>query len=182
MSQSEIEDIDGIVATIHGVSIDESSLIGRLPDNTVVTVPIQFLKAKNNQRYILSRSFQDFTDEILIPVVKEEPVIKKRKVDRTRIKIKKSVTEEPKSVQENLASENYDIKRMPLGEIRETPAEVRIEGDVTIIPVQEEILVTQKKILVREEIHIRKFKSEKTENVTVNLKKEEVTIDRKKIN
>jgi uncharacterized protein (TIGR02271 family) len=186
ISQTEIEDSEGEVATVYGLSNDESSLIARLENNQLIFVPISLLQVKNSERYSLIYSFGDLRDmhpnSDVIPVLEERLVIKKQKVQTSQIKIKKSVTESVKTVDEVLFKEEFDIQRVVLNEVRDEPAQMRIEAEWTFIPVQEEILVVQKKTLVTEEIRIRKIKSERTETRSLELKKENLTIDRKKIN
>lgn len=186
ISQKEIEDSEGDVATIYGVSPDETSILVRLENNRLVSVPISLLKIKDHNRYTLSQSFHDLQERSngnqTFPVIEEMPVIEKRKVETASIKIRKKVTESPQVLEESLAKEEFLIDRVPINEVRDEPLQMRTEGDITIIPVQEEVLVVQKKIMVREEIRIRKVRTEHSEKVTVSLRKEEVQIDRKKMN
>jgi uncharacterized protein (TIGR02271 family) len=188
ISQKHIEDIEGVVLPIQGVSQDETSLTVRLENQFLVMVPIRYLQRKNEDRYFLAMSFRDLekapqpAETTTIPVIEETPVIRKRKVDTEQVRIRKSVQETPKVIEESLAREEIRIERKSVNELRQEPAQPRTEGNVYIIPVQEEILVVEKKILVREEIRIEKVHVQHNEKVTVNLRSEEVTIDRKKIN
>jgi stress response protein YsnF len=43
-----------------------------------------------------------------------------------------------------------------MGRIVETAPEIRTEGDVTILPVVEEVLVVEKRLVLKEELHIRR--------------------------
>lgn len=187
ISQKHIEDIEGVVLPIQGVSQDETSLTVRLENNSLVMVPIRYLQRKNEDRYFLAMSFRDLEKApeppvSTIPVIEETPVIRKKKVDTEQVRIRKTVQQTPKIVEESLAREEVRIERKTVNELRQEPAQPRTEGNVYIIPVQEEILVVEKKILVREEIRIEKIHVQHNEKVTVQLRSEEVTIDRKKIN
>lgn len=189
ISQWEIEDSEGQVVSIFGVSKDKSFVLAKLSDNRLINVPIYLLQIKNSQRYYFPKKFNDLeeisSDLLTFPVIEEKPVINKKIIDTAEINIKKSVSEHPEIVECTLAKEEFQVERIPIHEVREEreePAQIRIEGDDTFIPVQEEILVVQKKILVKEELRIRKIRTEHNEKVTVNLRKEEVTVERKKFN
>jgi stress response protein YsnF len=58
---------------------------------------------------------------------------------------------------------------------------IRTEGDVTIIPVVEEILVVEKRLMLREEIHVRQTATTQSVEVPVTLRKQEAVIDRQDV-
>jgi hypothetical protein len=55
---------------------------------------------------------------------------------------------------EPLFRENCDIKRVPIKRLLDKPVEPRQEGDTWIVPLMEEVLVLEKRLLLREELHI----------------------------
>ena len=54
----------------------------------------------------------------------------------------------------------------------------RTEGDVTIIPVYEEVLVVQRKFRVREEIRLTRVRTQRPSTHTVTLRRHEVEVER----
>jgi len=60
-------------------------------------------------------------------------------------------------------SEGYTIERVPIGRIVPSTPEQRQEGDTLVLPVVEEILVSEKKILLQEEIRITRRRQAVTE-------------------
>jgi stress response protein YsnF len=46
--------------------------------------------------------------------------------------------------------------RAAMGRMVETAPEIRTESDVTILPVVEEVLVVEKRLVLKEELHIRR--------------------------
>lgn len=56
--------------------------------------------------------------------------------------------------------------------------QVRIEGDVTIVPVMEEVLVIEKRLMLVEEIHIRRVATREDVSIPVELRKQRATIER----
>ena len=57
---------------------------------------------------------------------------------------------------EALYRESYTIERVPVDRLISEPAAQRQEGDTLILPVLEEVLVTEKRIMLKEEIRITK--------------------------
>ena len=55
---------------------------------------------------------------------------------------------------------------------------VRSEGDTTIIPLYEEVLVVEKRLVLVEEIRITKRQTEKRELERVTLRREQATVER----
>ncbi|RYE18527.1 MAG: DUF2382 domain-containing protein [Sphingobacteriaceae bacterium] len=55
---------------------------------------------------------------------------------------------------------------------------VRVEGDTTIISVVKEVLVVEKRLMLVEEIHLSKNRTETLTTVNETLRKEEVEINR----
>ena len=94
--------------------------------------------------------------EEIIPLVEEQVSIAKHKVPTGRVRIRTVVDEREAWVREELAREEVTIERVPIDrEVTETP-EIRQEGDVLIVPVVEEVLVVEKRLVLKEELHIRK--------------------------
>jgi len=59
----------------------------------------------------------------------------------------------------------------------ETAPEIRTEGDVTIVPVLEEVLVVEKRLVLKEELHIRRRIETETVEVPVILRKQRAIIE-----
>lgn len=115
----------------------------------------------------------------VIPVVEEHVSVDKRVIETGKVRISKKVSEQQTSVSIPLVSEQYDVERVPVNTVVETPPPaMRYEGDTTIIPVLREVMVVQKKYEIMEEIRITKRKTESTDTQQVSLRKEEVNIER----
>jgi stress response protein YsnF len=56
--------------------------------------------------------------------------------------------------------------------------QVRTEGDLTIVPIFEEVMVIEKQLLLKEELHIRKRREMDSVEVPVTLKRQWADIDR----
>ncbi len=67
------------------------------------------------------------------------------------------------SFDEPLFVENAQVERVPVNRIVDGPVATRREGDVTIIPVVEEVVLVEKKLLLKEEIRVTRQRSELTQ-------------------
>jgi stress response protein YsnF len=117
-------------------------------------------------------------DVKIIPIVEEEAVIRKRLVDVERVTVRTSADTERLTVQEDLYREDVEVTRVSIErEVAEAPA-VRIEGDVTIVPIVEERLVLSKRLFLVEELHLRRSGSVERVDVPVELRRTRVDINR----
>jgi hypothetical protein len=62
-----------------------------------------------------------------------------------------------------LVSQDIEITRVTINRVVEGVVPVRQEGDTTIYPVLEEVLVVEKRLILREELHMRVRRSQRVE-------------------
>ncbi|WP_112872750.1 DUF2382 domain-containing protein [Paracoccus endophyticus] len=74
--------------------------------------------------------------------------------------------------------ETVEVTRHPVNRVVETAPETRTEGDVTIIPVVEEQAVLTTRLVVTEEIHIRRVVQTSDDAVPVTLRRQRAVISR----
>jgi uncharacterized protein (TIGR02271 family) len=116
--------------------------------------------------------------EKTIPIVEERDVVRKQRIATGRVRVSTETDSEQEVVPAELAGEAVEIERLPIGaEIDEVPP-VRTEGDTTVIPVVEEILVVEKRLVLKEEIHIRRRPTRETVEVPVTLRRQRVQVER----
>ena len=114
----------------------------------------------------------------VIPVMEERAVVKKRVVETGRVRIRKDVREYEEHIDIPHVHEEVRVERVPIDQIVEEAPQVRTEGDVTIIPVLEERYVLEKRLVLVEELHIRRERHETHRPEVVKVLKEEVEVDR----
>jgi uncharacterized protein (TIGR02271 family) len=117
-----------------------------------------------------------------ISVLEEKVEVGKRVIEKAKIRVTKTVDERVESYDIPLFSEEIVVKRVPKNELVETmPEGIRYEGDIMIIPVLKEVAVIEKRIMLVEEIHVSKYKYDKTETRQVVVRKEKVSVERTEI-
>lgn len=102
----------------------------------------------------------------------------KRQVERGRVRISIGVHEREQALEQSLERQDVEIERVPVGRPVDEVPEPRQEGELLIVPVVEEELVVTKRLVLKEEIHIRKRVTQRTERFTVTLRSEHADIAR----
>ncbi|NJM05318.1 YsnF/AvaK domain-containing protein [Candidatus Gracilibacteria bacterium] len=115
---------------------------------------------------------------IVLPVVAEELHVEKREHTTGRVRVRKLVREQEETVDETLLREYVEVERVPLNQALDAPATVRYDGEVMVIPVMEELLVVEKRLVLREEIRLVKRVAQIPHQQTVTLRSEEVVVER----
>ena len=122
-------------------------------------------------------STEAVTEGEVIPVLRETINVSKREVETGRVVVHKTVSERDEAVEVLLRRTDVSVERVPVGRtVTEAPAS-RQDGDVLIIPVMEEVLVVEKRLVLKEELHIRTTASERTSHEVVRLRTESVQIE-----
>lgn len=116
-------------------------------------------------------------EDVVIPVVQETVRIEKRAVETGRVVVHKTTVERDETVEAMLLREDLQVERVPVGRVVTDAPAPRRDGDVLIVPVLEEVLVTEKRLVLKEELHIRTVRSEQAVSETVRLRAEQVTVE-----
>jgi uncharacterized protein (TIGR02271 family) len=114
----------------------------------------------------------------VIPLVEERVSVAKREVETGRLRIEISVEERQDGVPVELSHDEVEIERVPVNKAVTQLPSVRVEGSTTVIPVVEEVVVVEKRLVVVEEIHVRRKSATETKEIPVTLRAEQVRIDR----
>ncbi len=114
---------------------------------------------------------------MVIPVIREEARVTRREVERGGVRVHKRVEEREEVVEEPAYREEVTVERVTLGQPIEQEIGSRQEGDTLIIPVLEEMLVVEKRLVLKEEIRITKRRIEETEQARIVLRQEHVEIE-----
>lgn len=116
------------------------------------------------------------SDEVL-EVVEERVRVEKRLVETDRARIHISVEEHDEPVEALLMRQDLVIDRKPMGTRIDAVPPVRRDGDTIVVPVVEEVLVVEKRLVLKEELHIRIDVTKQKETQTVRLRREHVDIE-----
>jgi uncharacterized protein (TIGR02271 family) len=101
--------------------------------------------------------------EVTIPLIKERIEVAKRAIERGRVVIRTQVEEREELAEVDLRQEEVKVERVPVGMVVETAPPVREEDGVLVVPVLEEQLVIQTRLILKEELRITR--TSRTEHV-----------------
>ena len=124
------------------------------------------------------RSSARTVSEEVIPLVEETATIGKRDVLTGRVRVQTVTDTVEELARADVQRETVEVTRVSIDRMIETAPEIRTEGDVTIVPVVEEVLVVEKRLLLKEELHIRRRIETETVEVPVALRKQRAIVER----
>ncbi|MBC7809080.1 MAG: DUF2382 domain-containing protein [Akkermansiaceae bacterium] len=117
---------------------------------------------------------------IVIPVIEETLHVTKRVVEQGGVRIIKSVITEETTVEEPTVHEAASVDRVVINRLLE-PGEAlpksRRERDTLIIPIFEEVVLTEKRMRITEELHILLTRTETVNPQTTTIRRESVQIE-----
>lgn len=184
-----------------------SQVMLNLTDGTQFLVPSDLLSPTSGDRYALAVSLREYArdpdaaelissaersradlatthpqdeldDQAIIQLAEETLRVGKRTVERGQVRVIKRVSERQETVDQPLLREEVAVERVPVNQIVEQAAPVRYEGDTTIIPLYEEVLVFEKRLMLVEEVRVTRRQTEHRDPQTVTLRREEVVVER----
>lgn len=120
----------------------------------------------------------DAGGEVVIPLVAEELKIGREQVLTGGVRVHKKVEERAETIIEPILQEKVTVERVAVNRYVDSAPPVRYEGDVMIVPLVEEVLVIEKRLVVREEIRITKSREQTERRQEVVLRSERAEIER----
>lgn len=116
--------------------------------------------------------------EQVVPLYEETVSVEKSRVERGRVRVTTKVNEHEEIVRHALEQEDVEVVRVPIGREVEARPEVRQDGDTTVIPLVEEVLVVERRLVLREEIHVRRTKRTIEAEQPITVRSEEAVVER----
>jgi stress response protein YsnF len=114
----------------------------------------------------------------VIARAEEEVRLDKRMVTTGKVRVRTIVDVETELAKATLDGETVEITRVPIDRIVDQAPGIRVEDNVTIIPVLEEVLIVEKRLVLKEEVHIRKLATTEEVEIPVELRKQHAVIER----
>src|SRR5438309_1317800 len=121
---------------------------------------------------------EENTQERVVPVIEEELVAGTHAVKTGSVRVHKEVEHARQNVEIPTLRDVVSVNRVPINQVVTTAPAVREDGDTMIIPVLEEEIVVEKRLVLKEEIHIRRRRVEDRSTKSVEVEREHATIER----
>ncbi len=122
---------------------------------------------------------QPIPEDLRIPLHVEEVSVSRREVEKANVEIALITGTHGQLIDEELTHVSGRDRTYPIGRTIDVVPPITEEGDTTIIPVVEEIVVVERQFVLKEEIHIRRVTTKERHQETVMLRKQEAVITRK---
>ena len=113
-----------------------------------------------------------------IPISEEVVHVEKHEQVTGRVRIRTVTETGEELVRASLREDTVEVNRFAVDRIVDAIPHVRTEGDVVIVPVVEEVLVVEKRLVLKEEVHIhRRTRTEEVE-IPVEVRRQQAIVDR----
>ena len=116
--------------------------------------------------------------EQVLEVLEERIVVGRRKIAGQTVRVVTETRVQEQLVEEPLARETGEVERVTIGRVVETTPSVREEDDFIIVPVMEEVLVVERRLVLKEEVRFRRVRTTEVYRETVQLRQQEATVSR----
>ena len=120
----------------------------------------------------------DPLDQVVIPLHAEEVSIGKRQIATGRVTVSTVTQAREELVEQLLQSERVEVEHVPVGKVIQQVPEIREEGDLIIIPVVEEAVFIERRLVLKEEVRIRRIRETQNYQERVVLRRQEAVITR----
>ena len=120
-------------------------------------------------------------EEVILPIVAETLVVGKRTIVTGRVRVTTVIDERPVDVRETLVHGGVEIERTAIGEEVLSVPPVRDEGDTIVVPVVREELVVTKRLILVEEVRLRRTAMTEAYAETMALRSQRAVIDREPV-
>ena len=121
---------------------------------------------------------EDPASDFVVPLVAEAAVVTKKAVTTGRVRISTHVEEHSELIREALRYDDVVVERVEIGDVVQVAPEVRMDGDVLVYPIVEEVLVVEKRLVLKEEIRITRRSRVDTVEREVTLRSVRADVER----
>jgi uncharacterized protein (TIGR02271 family) len=179
IASHDLNNQEQILITLEGgrrIFVPANLLVER--ENGTYYIPVSLAEYSQGAQNAGASSDADDNQQVVLPIIQEEAVVQKRWVETGRVRLSKVINEREETVEEELLREHVNVERVPVNRVIDEPMPTRYEGETLIIPVVEEVLVVEKRYMLKEEVRVTK--RQETEPVTqaVTLQAQDVIVER----
>ena len=116
--------------------------------------------------------------ETVMPLHAEQAAFKRVRKTTGTVRVATATRLRDHVIEEMLAEDHASVLRVDIGVVIDTVPDVRQEGDTTIIPVVEEVVVVEKKLFLKQEIRITRSRTMQPYREVVTLREQTAEITR----
>jgi stress response protein YsnF len=129
----------------------------------------------------LQSSANPAADTEVIPLAEDEVRVSTRDVVTGRVRVRTVTDTVEETVGQELQGVRAEVERVPVDRLLDPGApspQPRVEGGVTVVPIVEEVLVVEKRLLLKEEVRITLRDTTEYVEVPVQLRRQRAVVER----
>lgn len=173
---------DGVGGRVEAWQADEgqgAQALILLDDGKRLWVPASALRAGPEGSYLLPIGRAQLqAAPVVIPVMAERLDVGRKVTETGTVRLRKVVHEREELVEEPVRRETVTVERVPVNRVVDGPVEARQEGDTLILPVLEEVLVVERRLVLKEEVRVVRSRVIEPAAQRVTLRREEIVVER----
>lgn len=116
--------------------------------------------------------------DLHVPLHEEEISVSRREIKKANVQVALVTGTREQLIDEELTQVRVEIERVPIDRVVDVVPPIRQEGDITIIPVVEEIVVVERRLVLKEEVRVRRVSTKEQHQETVVLRQQEAVVTR----
>jgi stress response protein YsnF len=113
-----------------------------------------------------------------VPLVEEELTVRTRQVAKGTVRLEVGTETLHEEVPVTVSEDVVSITRVPIDRPIDAPPPVRTEGDTIVVPILEEVILIQRQLRLKEEVHLRQERRSKHLAVPVTRRRQRAVIKR----
>ena len=126
-----------------------------------------------------SGAAQSVTQEAgVLRLFAEDATVSRQAIETGRVRVAKVTRTRDHLIDELLARTHYEVDRVPIGRLIDAIPPIKEDGDLTIVPIVEETVVVERKLMLKEELHIRRVQTSERYQQTVKLRYQTAEVTR----
>ncbi|HKQ72056.1 MAG TPA: DUF2382 domain-containing protein [Polyangiaceae bacterium] len=114
----------------------------------------------------------------MLPVVEEDLVVKKRAADKGGVRVSMTPVAFEQLVDVPLRRQEVRVVRVAKNQVVDRRLPARRQGNTLVIPVIEEVPFVEKRLVLKEEVHITRIVLQENHRERVVLRKERAQVER----
>jgi len=130
----------------------------------------------------VAERIENTAGEVVLPLVEENLLVGKRRVETGRVRVSVNTEIQEQVVRETLRSERTELERVAIGRelAQGEPAPtMRQEPDGTVVvPVLEEVLVVERRLVLKEEIRMRLVAVDEAVEQPMTVRRQRASVER----
>ena len=116
-------------------------------------------------------------EEIRVPIREERLRVEIQPADLGEVRLHKTVERVPTTTTRSVERDEVEIERVRVDRLLDQPVEPYQDGEWTVVPVMEEVLVVTKQLVLTEEVRIRTTRVTEEQEVYEVLRREHVSVE-----